>query len=520
MVRRANQGYFAGGRQTKKGGRFLSFPRAIQSLFWFLVCLVSGVLAQGEGLKDAQAFVESRYGDSHWMDYIHQCDRSEGISQLRQICGLIAERYYPLPDIKAVVERAIMQLAAAAESPFVQAQYVPLDEGEIQLFQKQIHQIQCELSERREPLQAEELEQTACDIVDRLEPYATRAGLDSSWLSIELSCALASSLDPYSDVFSPGQYQALRDRLKGGYAGIGVDLILIDERPVLYDVLPGCPAAHAGIQPGSVVMQLHGQDTFGLTFPKIQELMSGPAGSRICLKVQDGQKETRYNLTREILDGITVRYIQKLQNTETGFMRISGFDRDTAMEIRRGLNELERLSVTSLILDLRDNGGGIMSSAIDAVKLFLAEGQIVSVHSREKEVEYQAESNGMPVCTLPLVLLVNEHTASAAEIFAAALQDHHRASLVGNSTMGKTQIQTIYQLHPGRIALCLTTGCYLRPESKRKSLQVVEPDVKVLHPFNASPNTMAYYLTAEDQTLKQAMKLLQSDKKSLLVSIF
>ncbi len=519
MQHRMDRGAFAGFGRIGAGGKSLSMGPAMAVLVFVLVFSAVRLSAEENASPDAQACVESRYGDSRWMEYIHSSDSEEGMELLRQTCRLIAQRHYPAPEAGAVLEGGLEQLEAAAKNPLIGHPQNGLEANRLTALQEEIRQIRTELEFRKDLLQRENLEEEALRIAKHLEPFTVRAGLETSWPAMELSGALASSLDPYSHVLSPSQYQALEARLKGSYAGIGVDLTIGNGWPVIHDVLPDGPAGRAGLKPGGVIVQLNERGTHDLNFAQIQELMSGARGSRISLTVEYGGRSADYTLCRESVGGITVRYIQRLSGTHTGFLRISSFDGDTAMELRRGLNALEGLSVTSLIVDLRDNGGGVMTSAIDAAGLFVSEGLITAVESRAGESEYRSEANGIPVCVLPMAVLVNEKTASAAEIFAAALQDHQRAIVLGRRTMGKTQVQTLYPLNRSRAALCLTTGRYVRPNPERRAARQVEPDIRIERESSAV-YTMEYYLTERDRELNRALRALETESKDLLAGNF
>ena len=205
---------------------------------------------------------------------------------------------------------------------------------------------------------------------------------------------------------------------------------------------------------------------------------------------------------------------------QIGYLRISAFDRDTALELQRAVNSLKRRGVKKLILDLRCNGGGIMASAIDAAGLFLHRGTIVTVQSAQQNRRYAVDKNKTAVFKLPLVLLVNDSTASAAEIFAAALHDHQRANLVGQNTLGKALVQTIYPLDKAPTALCITTASYLPPSRKSFQSNGITPDFLIK---NSQPETrnqepilsMTDFLSDQDPTLKTALKLLKTNPHQL-----
>jgi carboxyl-terminal processing protease len=225
-----------------------------------------------------------------------------------------------------------------------------------------------------------------------------------------------------------------------------------------------------------------------------------------------------------LIDAPTVRHEKLLFNT-IGYLRIAGFDYDTALEMKKSIQKLEKNGAKSLVIDLRCNGGGIMSAAIDAVRLFINQGTIVTVHSAQDKTEYRAGGNFFDCFSLPLVILVDKNTASAAEIFTAALKDHHRAFVIGEKTLGKGVVQTVLPLSKNSIALCLTTASFIPPCQKSFHKCGIEPDILAKIPDKGPKNALfrESSLLVDDPVLHKGICLLNRndfDEKLKSVSTF
>ena len=217
-------------------------------------------------------------------------------------------------------------------------------------------------------------------------------------------------------------------------------------------------------------------------------------------------KKIQANVKRKFVDAPSVRYVRLLENDKkTGYIRIASFDNDTALELRRAVDLLVKNGAKSLLIDLRANGGGIMRSAIDAVRLFVNQGTIVTVKTALEKTRYCASSEQSQIdCyKLPLAILVDQNTASAAEIFTAALKDHCRATIIGQQTLGKAVVQTVYQLSNNKSALCITTASFQSPSKKNFHKIGIDPDINVSDESISieEPISVALYLSNKDPVL-------------------
>ena len=286
-------------------------------------------------------------------------------------------------------------------------------------------------------------------------------------------------LDPHSVYINTSQSRTFRRKLEGRFGGIGIT-VGYDEANRLKVLAPmvGTPAYAAGVLAGDLILELDGKSTEGMTMDKAVEVLQGQPGMPVKLHVlhEGSQKAETITINRAIIDVPTVLGDLRKPDDRADFMldkakklgyiRISEFLPNTAGDVKAALNELKEQGVKGLILDLRGDPGGLLSSAVEISDLFLDGGMIVSTRGRNTIGKtYEAQKEGT-FDAIPMVVLVNENSASASEIVAAALQDHKRAQVVGQRSYGKGSVQNLLDLEDGNSVLKLTVATYWRPSGK------------------------------------------------------
>ena len=461
-----------------------------------------GPISQSLQWCQARGAVQDRHRDESLAQYVRSATALQAQTQLTETLDLITQYYHQPFDVKEALSKSLLQLQAATQSAEFCRQF-EIDPTALAALRNQIKK------------QRDELDQ--CDIKAVLATayslcdYSDKAGLGPSWPATELAYAFADSLDKYSYLLSPPQYEALRQRLNGAYVGFGVDLVFPAVYPMVFDVVKQSPADQAGLMPGDVLLQADGISCADKPAAEVSKLLTGSRYSKVSVRIKRAENEFEINLHRDIIVAPSVRQTKILDgDSHIGYFRVSSFDHDTAWEMRRTIDDLLTRGVESLMIDLRHNGGGVMTAAIEATRLFLDEGTIVTVKSAEKTTRYCAGGEDFHSYKLPLVILVNENTASAAEIFAAALQDHQRATVIGQKTFGKNAVQTIYRLDHAQTAVCLTTASYSRPRNIDAERPGVTPDILIESPQDQSPSMLcvADFLTARDPAFHAALKQL------------
>jgi len=288
---------------------------------------------------------------------------------------------------------------------------------------------------------------------------------------------LLEKLDPYSDYISPEELSQFRTSVEAEFGGIGIQVSVNGGELTVVSPLVGTPAYRAGVLAGDRIVEIEGESTEGISINEAVRRLKGKPGTEVTLTIvrAAGGRE-KVTISREIIHVETVMGDRRKEDDswdflydaaeKIGYVRISGFSRDTARELREVLEELQRRKVRGLVLDLRFNPGGLLSSAIEISDLFVAKGRIVSTEGRNSpERVWNARQEGT-FSGFPMVVLVNRYSASASEIVAACLQDHKRAVVMGERTWGKGSVQNVIELEGGKSLLKLTTAAYCRPSGK------------------------------------------------------
>ncbi|AEG60729.1 carboxyl-terminal protease [Desulforamulus ruminis DSM 2154] len=287
--------------------------------------------------------------------------------------------------------------------------------------------------------------------------------------------------DPYTVYFTPGELEQFSDELNGDFEGIGIELEIKDQLPRVVKVFSGTPAQKAGLQSGDVIVAIEGQEAKGLSIYEVVGALQGKKGTQVHITVErEGQPDFQLALTRDTVDLPTAQ--GKLLDHNIGYLAIESFGMETGQEIQASLLELKEQGMQSLIIDLRNNGGGYVDAALEAASYLLGKGKTVFITEyREGDQEVFATELDNLIEKLPMVVLINENSASASEILAGALQDYGMATLMGTQTYGKGTVQDVVPLENGG-ALKLTTAYYLTPKERRIDGQGLHPERVVSSP--------------------------------------
>ena len=294
---------------------------------------------------------------------------------------------------------------------------------------------------------------------------------------------MLSSLDPHSSYMDAAAYREMQSQTRGEYGGLGIEVTSEDGIVRVVSPIDGTPAARAGIQAGDYLTALDGQSIVGLTLNDAVQRMRGQAGTNITVTVaREGSDPFDVTLTREI---INVRAVTaRVEGGDIGVIRVSTFNERTGSMLQDAIRQVRRDTggrLRGVVLDLRNNPGGLLDQAIEVSGAFLDGGEVVSTRGRRAEnVQRYNANRGDDLAGVPIVVLINGASASAAEIVAGALQDRGRALIVGTTSFGKGSVQTVIPLQGGRDgALRLTTARYYTPAGRSIQGAGIEPDMEV-----------------------------------------
>jgi len=302
---------------------------------------------------------------------------------------------------------------------------------------------------------------------------------------------MLSSLDPHSSYLAPDDFEDMRVQTRGAFGGLGIEITQEDGMVRVITPIDDTPASQAGVQPGDIITHVDGQSLMGLALPDAVELMRGPVGSEIIITIlREGVSEP-FDLSI-IRDTIRIRAVRARTEGNIVVLRLTTFTEQTydnlATSLREAIAELGGIDqVQGVVLDLRNNPGGLLSQAIRVSDAFLERGEIVSTRGREGTPgERHNATPGDLIEGRPMVVLINTGSASASEIVAGALQDHRRAVVVGTRSFGKGSVQSLIPLR-GDGAMRLTTSLYYTPSGRSIQALGVAPDIIVQQPQPVPP---------------------------------
>jgi carboxyl-terminal processing protease len=327
------------------------------------------------------------------------------------------------------------------------------------------------------------------DIFERIRSQYVEPVDDSKLIEAAIN-GMLTSLDPHSSYLSPDDAAAMRVQTRGEFGGLGIEVTQQDGYVKVVSPMDGTPAAEAGIEAGDFITHVNGESVLGLTLDQAVEMMRGPVGSEIVITVvREGEEEPfDVTITR---DTIKLTAVRARTEGNSVVLRVTTFNDQTTPNLESGLADQIKAAggidkINGIVLDLRNNPGGLLNQAIKVSDSFLNSGEIVSTRGRNpSDGERFNATPGDLAEGKPIVVLINGGSASASEIVAGALQDHHRAIVVGTKSFGKGSVQTVMPLR-GDGAMRLTTARYYTPSGRSIQALGVSPDIVVEQPRRAA----------------------------------
>lgn len=320
---------------------------------------------------------------------------------------------------------------------------------------------------------------------------------------------LATLDDPFTRLLRPEQYHSLQVNTSGELSGVGLQINVNPETKLIEVISPlaGSPAEAAGIEPRDNILEIDGVDTKTITLDEAASMMRGVTGTKVSLRIKSSLEQDAQPRNVEIIrDRISLNPVYTALDTNTdkkvGYVRLNQFSANAAKEIANGVNDLEKQGAEAYILDLRNNPGGLLQAGIEIARMWLDDGTIVYTVNRQGALG-SFDSNSEILTDDPLVVLVNQGTASASEILAGALQDNERALLVGEKTFGKGLIQSLFEL-PDGAGLAVTVAKYETPNHTDINKLGIMPDDVIAQ----KPITYGQIATEADEQYQEALRVV------------
>jgi carboxyl-terminal processing protease len=318
------------------------------------------------------------------------------------------------------------------------------------------------------------------DVFERVRSEYVEPVTDEQLIETAIN-GMLTALDPHSSYLNRKSFQDMQVQTRGEFGGLGIEVTMENGLIKVVSPIDDTPAFRAGLQPGDLITHLDGEAISGMSLAEAVEKMRGPVGSDIKVTIRRGEGAEPFDvaITR---DTIKIQSVRFRQEGDVGYIRVTTFNEQTQTGLERAVERLQKDvgdKLTGYVLDLRNNPGGLLDQAISVSDSFLDKGEIVSTRGRKPEdgQRYNAKAGDLAKGK-PMVVLINGGSASASEIVAGALQDHHRAIVLGTQSFGKGSVQTIIPL-PGHGAMRLTTARYYTPSGRSIQALGISPDIEV-----------------------------------------
>jgi carboxyl-terminal processing protease len=455
-----------------------------------------------------QFSIERRYSDASFEASMLRMSRNEALSLFDEVLQQIRLNYVDRLNATSIVAHGSESLyVALSNKKFVQQNLPNVPKNRIEQMRGVLYQHfwNKPIANRREARRA------VSDVCDHCQSIL---GLPSGPVVMEYVFGGCNALDDYSSYLTPNRWKDLKGNIDGEFVGLGIEMKAEQGKGLLLvNVLPDSPADEGGMLPGEYIVGVDETDCRILTTDEGAKLLRGSPGSRVRLRLRDalGDLRERNFVRREVhVKSIPVARIIDTQNG-VAYIRMTGFQRSTVRELDKTLERLQRQGMQSLIWDLRGNPGGLLTTSAEVLDRFISDGVLVSTRGRINDQNWTYSAHRPGTFTVPLVLLVDGDSASASEIVAGAIRDHHRGLIVGRKTFGKWSVQTIMNVSHST-ALRLTTAKFYSPRGRNLSKIGLSPDIVV----EKTNRNITYFRSpknvdvARDPDLKKALEVLQS----------
>jgi carboxyl-terminal processing protease len=432
-------------------------------------------LQQRYDLAKIHCDVTRRHAETAYRVQLRKVAESDARRLYAEVLARIASHHVEAPNFTRIVSRGMLAMDVAIDEPVFAGQHLAAaDSAARRAYREQI----ARLAAGRSVGSQSEAETFGAWVASIAQ---TTLGVPPAVTFLEMTAAAMGSLDEYSAFLTTGQLDDLYAQIEGNFVGLGVELKSAADGLLVVHVIPGSPAQRAGIRAGDHLVGVGGQSLGGMGVDQAAQLLQGPTGSLVTLAVLRGPAPARAVTVRR--EHVEVPSIEdaKILDPAAGvaYLKISSFQKTTAADLEMALRRLDAAGMRSLVVDLRGNPGGLLSAAVDVADLFLERGLVVATRGRSPEEDFNYTASRPGTWRMPLVVVIDGESASSSEIFAGAIRDHARGTIVGARSYGKGSIQGIFPLESAGVGMRLTTAKFYSPNGHPYSGVGVEPHLAV-----------------------------------------
>ncbi len=454
--------------------------------------------------------LDRRQTDSSFLAQVQATSGTSAQNLYSEILLKIQSYYVDEPDWNEIARFGLTSLKLALKSPEYQQRYLS-------------------------NATSAQIDKSFEDLTTSLNKYVVQQRTDVAWVSghcaehlqktvglppqaciFEFICGAVSALDPYSAFLSDSQYGETMSQIEGNFVGLGVELKTQDNSLDIVNVIGGGPASQAGVLAGDRIMAVNGQLISNIGSDVGADMLRGIEGSKVVISIERNSKTSDVQVVRRRVEIPSVDNIQIVDATSgVGYLRITSFQKTTARDFDQALWQLQKSGMRSLIMDLRGNPGGLLTAAVEVADRFVANGVLVSTRGRNPLEDFTHRASPAGTWNVPLVVLVDNNSASASEILAAAIHDHKRGQIVGETSYGKGSVQGIFPLNISGGGIRLTTAKFYSPTGSVINQVGVKPDVEIVQTARpAFEDQLANSASAQndDNVLRAAISLARKSQ--------
>ncbi len=447
-----------------------------------------------------------RYSDASYRESLATLSERDALGLYAEVLLKIQSHFVDQPDWKELVDRGTSSVEIAlADETFARTNLKNVSADSIDRLQMHLRQSLGGAVVRDRHGARAAVEQAVAVARESV-------GLPAVAVVMEYTSAAAGSLDDYSAYLTADQLREVYSQIDGNFVGLGVELKASDGALLIVKVIPGGPAHRGGVRAGDRIVAVDGVSTVELSTDEAADLLQGPEGSFVEMDTAPlGGAARRLRLRREHVDVPSVDDVKLVDaDLGVGYLKLTCFQKNTTREIDTALWQLHRQGMRSLIIDLRGNPGGLLTTSVEVADKFIERGTIVSTRGRNPNEDYTYAAHRNGTWRVPLVVLIDGESASASEILAGAIRETRRGTVVGSTSYGKGSVQGIFPLNYAHAGIRLTTAKFYSPQGNAYNKRGVSPDVtvqQVARPLDGAPSAELLDAESADAALEAAVQV-------------